>query len=291
MAAAPYNVAGRTVLITGASRGIGAETARQLGSRGANVALVGLEPEHLDEVAVQIGGRAAPFAADVRDTAQVEAAVAAAVERFGGIDIVIANAGVATGGSFLDLDPAGFEATIDINLCGVWRTLRASAPFVVQRRGYLVGVASLAAAMSPPFLSAYSASKAGVESMCDSLRMELRPRGVAVGVAYFGWIDTEMVRTASASYGFFDELVRRSRLPVLPVSAAGAAMVRGIERRARRIIAPRRIAPLILGARLLRPLVEAQGQELVERAIGEGMPPVSTIPPRLDSSVRDLSRV
>ncbi|HEV3125138.1 MAG TPA: short-chain dehydrogenase/reductase [Candidatus Dormibacteraeota bacterium] len=291
MAAAPYNVAGRTVLITGASRGIGAETARQLGSRGANVALVGLEPEHLDEVAVQIGGRAAPFAADVRDTAQVEAAVAAAVERFGGIDIVIANAGVATGGSFLDLDPAGFEATIDINLCGVWRTLRAAAPFVVQRRGYLVGVASLAAAMSPPFLSAYSASKAGVESMCDSLRMELRPRGVAVGVAYFGWIDTEMVRTASASYGFFDELVRRSRLPVLPVSAAGAAMVRGIERRARRIIAPRRIAPLILGARLLRPLVEAQGQELVERAIGEGMPPVSTIPPRLDSSVRDLSRV
>jgi NAD(P)-dependent dehydrogenase (short-subunit alcohol dehydrogenase family) len=291
MAAPPYNVAGRTVLITGASRGIGAETARQLGSRGANVALVGLEPEHLDEVAEQIGGRAAPFAADVRDTAQVEAAVAAAVERFGGIDIVIANAGVATGGSFLDLDPAGFEATIDINLCGVWRTLRAAAPFVVQRRGYLVGVASLAAAMSPPFLSAYSASKAGVESMCDSLRMELRPRGVAVGVAYFGWIDTEMVRTASASYGFFDELVRRSRLPVLPVSAAGAAMVRGIERRARRIIAPRRIAPLILGARLLRPLVEAQGRELVERAIGEGMPPVSTIPPRLDSSVRDLSRV
>jgi NAD(P)-dependent dehydrogenase (short-subunit alcohol dehydrogenase family) len=291
MAAPPYTVAGRTVLITGASRGIGAETARQLGSRGANVALVGLEPEHLDEVAEQIGGRAAPFAADVRDTAQVEAAVAAAVERFGGIDIVIANAGVATGGSFLDLDPAGFEATIDINLCGVWRTLRAAAPFVVQRRGYLVGVASLAAAMSPPFLSAYSASKAGVESMCDSLRMELRPRGVAVGVAYFGWIDTEMVRTASASYGFFDELVRRSRLPVLPVSAAGAAMVRGIERRARRIIAPRRIAPLILGARLLRPLVEAQGRELVERAIGEGMPPVSTIPPRLDSSVRDLSRV
>lgn len=281
MAAPQYSVAGRTVLITGAARGIGAEAARQLAERGARVALLGLEPEALRATAAQIGSNAAVFEADVRDAAQLQRAVAGTVQRFGGIDVVIANAGVGTGGSFLSLDAGSFEGVVDINLLGVMRTFRATAAHVVERRGYLLGVASLAAVMAPPFMSAYAASKAGVEALGDSLRMELRPHGVAVGVAYFGWIDTEMVRTAHDAFPFFDELVRASRLPMLPVASAGAAIVRGIERRAPRIIAPRRIVPLILGSRLLRPLIESQGRALVEQATAGGVPAPPPLPPLL----------
>jgi NAD(P)-dependent dehydrogenase (short-subunit alcohol dehydrogenase family) len=111
-------LAGRRVLITGAARGIGAATARRLHERGARVALAGIEAEQLQAVAADCGGAPA-LACDVRDREQVEAAVAAAVEQLGGLDVVIANAGVAAQLPIIGGDPEVFERTIEVNLLGV----------------------------------------------------------------------------------------------------------------------------------------------------------------------------
>src|SRR5918999_2578772 len=123
-----WSVKGKTVFITGAARGIGAESARRLAARGANVVLAGLEPEELERVAAQCGTGAACFECDVTDWDALERAVQGAVERFGGIDVVIANAGIAPAGMTRSMDRGAFERTLEINLLGVWRTVRACLP-------------------------------------------------------------------------------------------------------------------------------------------------------------------
>jgi NAD(P)-dependent dehydrogenase (short-subunit alcohol dehydrogenase family) len=193
-----WDLRGKTVLITGAARGIGAETARRAAAAGANVALVGLEPEELERVAAQCGSNTAAFECDVTDWQALEHAVEGTVERFGGIDVVMANAGIAPAGMVRSVDPAAFERTVEINLLGVWRTVRASLPQVIERKGYVLVTASLAAAIHGPGMAAYSAAKAGAEAFADSLRIEVRHLGVDVGVAYFGFIDTDMVRATDA---------------------------------------------------------------------------------------------
>ena len=141
-----WDLRGKTVFITGAARGIGAETARRVAAAGANVALAGLEPEELQRVAAQCGPNAAAFECDVTDWQALERAVEGAVERFGGIDIVMANAGIAPVGMVRSVDPRAFERTLEINLMGVWRTVRTCLPQVIERQGYVLVVASLAAA-------------------------------------------------------------------------------------------------------------------------------------------------
>src|SRR5918996_1007401 len=138
------------------------------------------------------------------------------------------------------IDDADFERIIQVNLIGVWRTLRAVLPDVAERRGYLLPIASLAATVPVPLGAAYGASKAGVHSLSRTLRMELAHTGAKVGCGYFGFIDTDMTKTAIAN-----PLVKRARrgLPApfakpVPVGAAGAAIARGVERRAKRVVAP-----------------------------------------------------
>ena len=145
-----WSARGRTVLITGAARGIGAESARRLATRGANVSLVGLEPDELQRVGGQCGAGAACFDADVTDWDALERAVEGTVERFGGIDAVVANAGIGPVGTVRSTDPAAFERTIEVNLLGVWRTVRSCLPHVIERQGYVLVVASLAAAVHSP---------------------------------------------------------------------------------------------------------------------------------------------
>src|SRR5918992_1502835 len=158
-----WSVKGKTVFITGAARGIGAESARRLAARGANVALAGLEPEELERVAAQCGANAAWFECDVTDWSALERAVQGAVERFGGIDVVMANAGIAPAGMTRSIDPAAFERTLEVNLLGVWRTVRTCLPHVIERQGYVLVIASLGAPPPPPGMSAYPGGKAGGE--------------------------------------------------------------------------------------------------------------------------------
>ena len=176
---AAHPLAGKRVLITGAARGIGAATAQRLSERGARVVVAGIEPEQLEQVARDCGGIA--VACDVRHRDQVEAAVGAAVDHLGGLDIVIANAGVAAQLPIDGGDPEIFERTIDVNLLGTYYTLRAAAPHISHPDGYVLAIASLAAAVHVPLLGAYSASKAGVEALGNSLRVELAATGARVG--------------------------------------------------------------------------------------------------------------
>jgi NAD(P)-dependent dehydrogenase (short-subunit alcohol dehydrogenase family) len=267
--AEPYDVGGKVVLITGAARGIGAEAARQLYAKGAEISLVGIEPELLEQRAQELGPRAASFEADVTDTEALRRAVDATVERFGGIDVVIANAGIAPIGTVATIDPEAFERTIEINLLGVWRTVRATLPHVVARRGYILPIASLAAALHMPLMAHYAATKAGVEAFANALRGELAHTGTKVGVAYFSFIDTDMVRES------LDESparLLRENAPgpvsgVSSVESAGRAIVRAVERRARKAYAPRWV-PIPLALRgLLQPLLERQNHEAIAEAM------------------------
>jgi NAD(P)-dependent dehydrogenase (short-subunit alcohol dehydrogenase family) len=235
-----YSVSGKTVLITGAARGIGAETARRLASKGARVSLVGLEPEELEKVAARCGPDALWFDTDVTDWDALERAVSGTVERFGGIDVVMANAGIASGGLVRFTDPAAWERVIEVNLMGVWRTVRTCLPHVIERKGYILPVASLAAAAHSPVMSAYSASKAGVEAFADSLRGEVAHHGVDVGVAYFSWIATDMVAggDATVAAGLLRGRMRGPLAKTYPLSVAIDAVEKGIESRAMRVVAP-----------------------------------------------------
>ena len=167
----------RRSLITGArARHRRRDRAAAWRPAGRELSLVGLEPELLEQVAAECGD-AAWFEADVTDRDALESAVEGTVERFGGIDVVMANAGIAGVGTVRSMDPAGWERIIEVNLLGVYRTINVCLPHVIERRGYVLPVASIAAAVHTPGMSAYSATKAGVEALGDSLRGEVEAPG------------------------------------------------------------------------------------------------------------------
>lgn len=253
------DVSGKVVLLTGAANGIGAETARQLVRKGALVALLDRDEDALARLAEELGENAAAFVADVADAASIDAAVLAVVARFGGIDTVVANAGISGPVATVStVDPTEFERVIQINLLGVFRTVRAALPYVTDRSGYVQMVASIMAVVPSPTVAGYAASKAGVESFGRALRVELADTGVKVGIAYFGLIDTGMVRGPVANIGGISQLL--AALPGFmakpaPVSDAGAVIVSGIERRAARVYAPRYV-PLLLDLRTVLALAD-----------------------------------
>ena len=256
-----WTTRGKTVFITGAARGLGAETARRVAARGANVALVGLEPEELERVAAQCGANAAWFECDVTDADALERAVQGTLDRFGGIDVVMANAGIAPVGMTRSTDPEAFERTIEINLLGVWRTVRACLPHVIERQGYVYVTASMAAAAArlrawPPTRRARPASRR------SATRSAARSSTWAwtSGVGYFGFIDTDMVRGADAhpAIGKLREQMGGPLSKTYPLSKAGQAIADGIEGRKRWIVVPAWARALIFARTLIQPLIEKQ---------------------------------
>ncbi|HEY0632890.1 MAG TPA: SDR family oxidoreductase [Thermoleophilaceae bacterium] len=270
MAGANYSLQGKTVLITGAARGIGADAARRLAGRGARVALVGLEPEELGKVARDCGPQALWFEADVTDASALESAINQTVDETGGIDVVVANAGIAAGGPMRYMPEESFRSVIEVNLIGVWRTLRLTLPHVIERRGYLMPVASMAAIVPqfPGFIP-YSTSKAGVEAMSKCLRVEVAHLGVDVGVAYFGWIDTDLVRGGEEhpAFTFMRSRLKGPLAKTLPVSKAGEAIVAGIEKRAKIVAEP----PFVRVMDKLRGLLANAVDREIERHVPEVM--------------------
>ena len=234
----------RVVFITGAARGIGAGIATQAAARGARVVLCGLEREELDARAAELGDPHVALDADVTDQASVDAAVAETARRFGGIDVVVANAGIASYGTVEQADPDAWMRTVDVNLGGVFRTARATLPSLLERRGYFCVIASVASYAALPAMSAYCASKAAAEALAGSLRLEVAGRGVDVGSVHPSWIDTDLVREADGDLRAFREM--RAALPwpmrkTTDLESCVRAITDGIERRERRIHVPREV--------------------------------------------------
>jgi NAD(P)-dependent dehydrogenase (short-subunit alcohol dehydrogenase family) len=256
---------GRRVLITGAARGIGALTARRMHDRGARVALLGLEPELLASVAAECGD--APWkACDVSDREQVDAGVEHTVSELGGLDVVIANAGIAAQLPLVGGDPVIFEKTHAVNVLGTYYTVRAAGRHVSHSRGYVLLTASLAAAIHLPLLSAYCSSKAAVEAIGNALRIELQPSGAKAGVAYFAELDTDMT-----SRGFATEAASRTPLgghglkKVAPVGPAIDAIERGVRRRSRRVVSPSWVAAVLA----IRPIAQRVAPLAIRRGLAE----------------------
>lgn len=279
------SVNGKVVFITGGARGVGAEVARRLRRKGAKLVLTDLDAAPLAELATELGGDAHVLTAlaDVRDLTAMQQAAEAAVGHFGGIDIVVANAGIASFGSVLQVDPAAFRRVVDVNVIGVFNTVRATLPSVIERRGYVLVVSSLAAFTSAPGLAAYHASKAGAEYFANTLRLEVAHLGVDVGSAHMSWIDTPLVQDAKSDLATFREMLTRMPGPLkktATVSECGAAFVKGIEGRRKRIYCPGWVGAF----RWIRPVVSTP---VGERDIRKFTPELL---PKLDAEIAALGR-
>jgi NAD(P)-dependent dehydrogenase (short-subunit alcohol dehydrogenase family) len=256
-----YSLAGKGALVTGGARGIGFATAQELVAHGARVVIVDLHEDAVEQAAGRLGADALGLAADVTDRDALDGVVEQVVERFGGLDVLVANAGIASrGATTLAAEPEQFERVIEVNLLGVYRSVRAALPEITRRQGHVVVVASIYAFFNGVGAAPYAMAKAGVEQLGRALRVELKPHGAGASVAYFGFIDTEMVHQAIDADPLVDRLMAASPKVLrkrLPPSAAGAAIVRGIERRQPRIIRPRRWTVLSVLRGIVNPLIDA----------------------------------
>jgi NAD(P)-dependent dehydrogenase (short-subunit alcohol dehydrogenase family) len=270
-----FGLAGRSALVTGAARGIGLETARLLSARGASVVLTDIDADQLAVAAESLGARSLALAVDATDREALDEAVAEACARFGGLDVVVANAGIApmprTVGS---MDPDAFERVLEVDLLGVYRTVHAALPSIAERRGQVVVVASIYAFVPGVMASPYAASKAAVEQLGRALRIELARHGAGATVVYPGFADTKLVRDAFAdpvAAGMertMPGFVMRRIKPAL----VAERLVAGIERRAPRVFVPRWYGIWFALRGILNPLLDAglardpRIAELVERA-------------------------
>jgi NAD(P)-dependent dehydrogenase (short-subunit alcohol dehydrogenase family) len=266
---ADFSLDGKVALVTGGARGIGFGTAQALAKRGARVAILDLHAEDAERAASQLGdGRAFGLASDVTDRGAMQRAVATVTERFGALDVVVANAGIASRGATMRaLNTESAERVLDVNLMGVYRTVEAALPEIVRNRGHAVVVSSIYAFTNGVGAIPYAMAKAGVEQLGRALRVELVPHGASASVAYFGFIDTEMVHSmldrdelADAMFANLPKVLHKRLQP----AEAGEAIAQGIEKRKPRIIRPRRWTVLSVLRGITGPLGDKQMERNAE---------------------------
>lgn len=248
-------------LVTGAAAGIGLAVATELVDRGGSVLLVDRDADAVRTAAQKLGRRAVPVAADVTDQQAMAAAVDRAVEAFGRLDLVVANAGITPPpGTLRVADPAEFRRVLDVNLHGVLHTVQPAIERLISERGHVVVVAS-GAAYSPPLGgSAYMVSKAAVEVLARALRLELSPHRVTVTTAAFGFVETGLARATLDDHEIGARLTALLPGPLkrrITADDAARVILRAAARRAPRVTAPRAWAPLGVLRGVLTPLLDA----------------------------------
>ncbi|HEV7919116.1 MAG TPA: short-chain dehydrogenase/reductase [Solirubrobacterales bacterium] len=253
-----FPVKDKVALVTGAAGGIGLATAKALHAKGATVVLADLDDQATRKAAESIGGdRAIGLAADVTDRSALDTAVATTIDRFGKLDIVVANAGVAPPLKTVRvLSEDDYMKVIAVNQNGVWNTVRAALPQIIEQKGHVVIVSSIYAFFNGMGQVPYAMSKAAVEQLARALREELSIHGASATVAHFGFIDTAMVQNALAD-PLAERVVKHTPPGLgkkLQPAAAGQAIADAIEDRKRRVIRPKRWTALHLFRGFLGPL-------------------------------------
>ncbi|WNM31949.1 SDR family oxidoreductase [Streptomyces sp. Li-HN-5-11] len=284
MTSQKYSVNGKVALITGAANGLGAAVARQMHAQGAKLVLIDIDEPKLDELATELGkDRVFTQVADVRDFTAMKAAADQGIELFGGIDIVVANAAIGSFGTLLQVDPEDFRTVVDVNLIGVFHTVRVALASVLERGGYLLLVSSLASYLPEAGMTSYTATKAAVEHLASCLRLELVHRGVGVGSMHMIGIDTPMMREGWDEHPALHAMIHSLPAPMrklYPAEEVAAACVKGIEARKHRINSPSWVG---LG-RWLKPLLTTPLGEIPVRRL------VAPLIIQLDKEVAELGR-
>ncbi|MDQ6839191.1 MAG: SDR family NAD(P)-dependent oxidoreductase [Actinomycetota bacterium] len=213
----PVAISGGRALVTGASSGIGAATARALASHGVAVALAGRQLAALAAVAAATGGRA--FPGDLTEPGYPARLVADATTALGGLDIVVCNAGGGWAGPFSEMAPTDIDDLIDLNLRAPVHLLRAALPDLVAKgRGHLVLVGSIAGLVGVANEVVYSATKAGMTGLADAMRAELASTGVKVSLVSPGVVDTAFFSRRNRPYG-------RDRPTPIPATEVADAII------------------------------------------------------------------
>ncbi len=268
-----FNLQGKTAIVTGGARGIGLGCSQALARRGARVVIVDLDQGASEAAAAEVSAESFGLAADVTDPGAMQGVVATVAKECGGVDVVIANAGIAqTAATVRAMSNEMGDRVLAVNLNGVYNTALAALPEIVANRGHIVVTASVYAFVNGAGQAPYAMAKAGVEQLGRALRVELAPHGAGASVAYFGFIDTPMVHQAldgDRANDKLKELVPSALLKRLSPAEAGETVVRGIEARKPRIITPRRWAAYSTMRGIVNPLIDswmvkdAKAQDLI----------------------------
>jgi|SRR5579884_2059706 len=232
---------GKVALITGGSSGIGRAAALRFAAHGARVAVAARTAADLEAVAVEVrahGGDALAVPTDVTDAAQCGRAVAATVERFGRLDVLLCSAGVSLRAPFADCDLDVCERVMRVNFFGTLYVTHHALPHVRRRRGSLVAVSSLTGRRGVPSYAVYGASKFAVQGLYDSLRVELAGDGVHVGVLSPGFVDTPLRDKVLGPNGEPWDSPPEPPFRVWPVERCVDLLIRLIVRREREALLP-----------------------------------------------------
>jgi 3-oxoacyl-[acyl-carrier protein] reductase len=228
---------GTRAIVTGATRGIGEATARALAARGARVGLLARSADELEALAEELGGDALALEADVADRKSVETATAEFIEQAGGVEIAIANAGIAHYAPFADLEPDKAEAMVNVNVLGTINTVRAALPWMLDHgRGHIVVVSSGAGLRAFPWAAVYGATKAAQRGFAEALRHELSGTGVSLTTVYPGEVSTSL--HAHERDTMPDWYRSENAVPVEPVANA---VVEAIDEDRRDVHVPRQV--------------------------------------------------
>jgi NAD(P)-dependent dehydrogenase (short-subunit alcohol dehydrogenase family) len=256
-----YDIRDKVVLITGGTGGIGSATARELIGRGAKVALVDVDPQTPQIAAHMSSHSAFGSIADVCNRDGLDLAVAEVVDRFGRVDIAIANAGILSRAATLRTTPmSSIDSLLAINVTGVVNTIQAAMDQVIAHRGQFVLISSVFAFLNGMGTIPYAMSKAAVEQLGRGLRVELAAHGVSTTIAYFSLIETNIIRQGVDADPAVDDLLATLPRPLLkrlqPDNAA-TALADGLAHRSPRVVEPSRWKPLSALRGLLAPAMDS----------------------------------
>lgn len=257
-----YDLADKVVLVTGGNGGIGAATVSTLLDRGARVAVADIDPTTPERAGELHATDSLGCVADVRDPASLEAAVTQTVDRFGRLDVVIANAGLLAKAATLRNTPiADVEATLAVNVTGVANTVTAALPQVIAQRGQVVLISSVFAFLNGMGTIPYAMSKAAVEQLGRGLRVELADHGVSVLTAYFSLVQTDMIARGVDEDPVVMELLGalpKAMLKRITPAQAAAGIADGLEARAARVIRPSLWRPVSAWRGFLGPTLDSR---------------------------------